>query len=229
MKSAVPRKRTLRAALLLSLLPFTASCASNAALRGALKDRNTELAREREQHAETNRRLQEALRQQEELQGKLSERPKAVAQTLPASAPAQNAFPELDSLGVEYGTRDGNLVITLPAAITFGAGKATLTKEGQTALRAVANRLEREYPNTHLFVEGHTDSDPINKSSFASNRELSIARAMSVLSYLVETCHIPDERFIIVGNGQYHPIAGNDNPQGKARNRRVEIVVHRDK
>ncbi|MFT4538361.1 MAG: chemotaxis protein MotB [Planctomycetota bacterium] len=225
MKSAVHHRRTLRVALLLSFLPFATSCASNNALRGALRDRDLELTREREAHAETHRKLQDSLTQPNRQE---------VANVLPAksSIPAAaktvpERYPELDDLGVQYGTRDGNFVITLPAAITFGSGKASLTKGGEAALLAVGKRLKSEYSGMRLYVEGHTDSDPINKSTFGSNRALSIARGMSVLSFLVEECQISDERFVVVGNGQYKPVASNNDQAGKAKNRRVEIVVRR--
>ena len=89
----------------------------------------------------------------------------------------------------------------------------------------MAARLKSDFQDgARFFIEGHTDSDPIKRSSFASNRELSIARAMAVLEFLVTEGKVPDRRFVVVGHGQYDPIAPNDN-SSKAKNRRVEIVV----
>ena len=140
--------------------------------------------------------------------------------------PAPAAFPELEELGLDYGTRDGRMVIILPSRIAFASGKAELSASGRDALRAVAARLKSEFPTQVFHIAGHTDTDPIRRSGFESNRDLSLARAMSVLTFLVEECEVPDERFVVVGHGQYRPLAGNDSAEGKSRNRRVEIVVH---
>jgi chemotaxis protein MotB len=118
------------------------------------------------------------------------------------------------------------MVISIPSSITFASGQATLSKEGQKALQNVASTLKKEYPGAKYGIEGHTDSDPIKKSKFTSNRDLSIARAMAVLTYLVEECKIPDESCIVAGHGQYDPIGSNKSDSDKAKNRRVEIVVH---
>jgi chemotaxis protein MotB len=134
-----------------------------------------------------------------------------------------------DDLDVPVGVRDGRLVITLPSSVAFGSGKAELSSAGKTVLDKLAQHLKKDYPSARFFIEGHTDTDPIQKSSFASNRELSMARAMAVLTYLVENCKISDEQFVVVGQGQYQPIASNASADGKAKNRRVEIIVHTEK
>ena len=78
-----------------------------------------------------------------------------------------------------------------------------------------------------IWVGGHTDSDPIVKSKFASNRDLSLARAMAVLRYLVDDAGIKDGQCAVVGFGEYRPLTANDSSASKARNRRVEITVVR--
>jgi outer membrane protein OmpA-like peptidoglycan-associated protein len=108
-------------------------------------------------------------------------------------AAAETKFPELDQMGISYGMRDGNMVISIPSSITFPSGQATLSSEGHKALKQVASTLKKQYPGAKYEIEGHTDADPIKKSKFTSNRELSIARAMAVLTYLVEDCAIKDE------------------------------------
>ena len=140
--------------------------------------------------------------------------------------PAETKFPELDSMGISYGMRDGNMVISIPSSITFASGQATLSKDGQKALKEVASTLKKQYPQAKYAIEGHTDTDPIRKSRFTSNRELSIARAMAVLTYLVEECGVKDDQCIVAGHGQYDPVAATAGEKDKAKNRRVEIVVH---
>ena len=213
-------------ALALGLVPLT-SCASGTALRQALQDREVELGAERDAHAETYRKLQESRAREADLSSQVREAslrtPEPVVIIPAESTPA---FPELDEIGVGYGMRDGRVVISLPSAITFPSGKATLSRQGQAALDAVARRLISEFEGSTYFIEGHTDSDPIAKSGFTSNRDLSLARAMAVLEHLVTESDVPDESFVFVGHGQYRPVASNQSGEGKARNRRVEIIVH---
>ena len=94
-------------------------------------------------------------------------------------------------------------------------------------LKQVGATLKKQYPNMRYSIEGHTDSDPITKSKFTSNRDLSVQRAMAVLTYMVEDCGIKDDQCIVAGHGQYDPLAPNDTTNDKAKNRRVEIVVHK--
>src|SRR5688572_32876224 len=108
----------------------------------------------------------------------------------PAEPQPQAKIPEFDEAGIGYGMRDGNMVITIPSSITFASGQATLSKEGQGALKKVAAMLKKEHPGSHYSIEGHTDDEPIKKSKFETNRELSYARAMAVLAYLVADCGI---------------------------------------
>lgn len=137
-------------------------------------------------------------------------------------------IPELDSVGVSYGMRDGNMVLTIPSSITFKSGEANLSKDGEKALRSVASTLRSKYADAKYSIEGHTDSDPIKKSKYGSNRELSIARARAVHTFLVVECNVPDEKCVVVGHGEYLPIAPNASDKEKAKNRRVEIVVHKN-
>src|SRR6185436_8831829 len=118
---------------------------------------------------------------------------------------------------------------TMSSDVTFGSGKAELSKAGRSALGSVAKALASEYPEAEYWIEGHTDADPITKAKFGSNRELSLARAMSVLHYLVEDAGVPDQQCVIAGWGQYRPVVAGKTADAKAKNRRVEIVVHQAK
>jgi len=119
----------------------------------------------------------------------------------------------------------GTITVTLPNAILFDSGKATLKKAGNTELNHIQSVLQRQYAGRPIDIVGHTDSDPIKKSKWKDNWELSAQRALSVVRYLIKR-GIPKERIRAVGRGDSHPIASNANTSGKARNRRVEIVVY---
>ncbi len=79
--------------------------------------------------------------------------------------------------------------------------------------------------NYLAFVDGHTDSIHIHNEMFPSNRELSVARAYSVLSHLLEHCNVPERRLAMGGYGSSHPLADNSSPTGREMNRRVEIIM----
>jgi chemotaxis protein MotB len=199
------------------------SCVSSRGHQQAMDQKDAELRGLREERASLKAQIQ---RQKSELDSARGEAAEASARLAEPAAPETTKFPELDSMGISYGMRDGNMVISIPSSITFASGQATLSKDGQKALKEVASTLKKQYAGAKYEIEGHTDADPIKKSKFASNRELSIARAMAVLTYLVEECSIKDDQCVVAGFGQYEPLAPNDNDKDKAKNRRVEIVVH---
>ena len=215
-------------------------CMSQAALQQAIDERDLEIRALRNERAELKDQLAQSEQDRQRLEvdreeasmklalaelsnqvGAAENRPAAPAASLQSPA---DSFQDLD-LPVEM--RDGNLVITLPSAVSFGSGSATLSSSGKRLLDGLARKLKQEYPKGIFHIEGHTDSDPISKAKFASNRELSIARAMAVLTYLVEACQIDDRQFVVAGYGQYTPVSDNSSEKGKASNRRVEIVVRR--
>lgn len=191
-----------------------------------LRQENTDLKRRLENTLYEKDQVQAAL---EDAAGLLDRQP---TRAVPAAAPA-NAAPDinregLDEVGVSVDRRGSEVVFTIPSKITFASGSATLSREGEQALLAVARRLKADFQGAAVFhVEGHTDSDRIKraKAKFQSNRDLSWARARAVHTYLVTQGKIPDDRFVIVGHGPHRPVASNDSNEGKAQNRRVEIVV----
>jgi len=119
----------------------------------------------------------------------------------------------------------GTITVTLPNAILFDSGKAVLKRATSTELDHIYSVLREKYAGKQIDVVGHTDTDPIKKSKWKDNWELSAQRALSVLRYLVQK-GISEEKIKASGRGQSQPIASNANASGKARNRRVEIVVH---
>ena len=200
------------------------SCVSSRGHQQAMDQKDSEIRALREERASLKSQIQ---RQKNELDAARGEVAEAGATRAAEPEPAATtSFPELDSMGISYGMRDGNMVISIPSSITFASGQATLSKDGQKALHNVATTLKKEYPGAKYGIEGHTDSDPIKKSKFSSNRDLSIARAMAVLTFLVEECSIPDDACVVAGHGQYDSVGSNKSDSDKAKNRRVEIVVH---
>ena len=200
-----------------------ASC-TNTRYQQAIADRDAEIKALREERTAVKNTNRDLNAQNATLDRQLAE---AHARLLsePVRTTAQD-FPDLDREGVTYGMRDGNMVITISSDVTFDSGKAELSSKGKKALAAVAKTLRERYADDEYWIEGHTDSDPIQKSKFESNRALSIARSMAVLHYLVEDANLADGQCVVAGWGEYRPLAGNDTKANKAKNRRVEITVH---
>jgi chemotaxis protein MotB len=118
--------------------------------------------------------------------------------------------------------RDG-LVISLREAGFFTSGSATPMPETVATLRRIAASLART-PYS-LRIEGHTDNIPIHTAEFDSNWELSTARATRIARDLLDLKAVPPDRISAAGYAQFHPIASNDSAQGRAENRRVDLVV----
>jgi len=124
---------------------------------------------------------------------------------------------------VELSVTEGRVNLRIRDNILFDPGAARLSSEGLRLLEELARRLaDSDYP---ISVEGHTDNIPIRTLRFPSNWELSVARATSVLRYLASQ-GIDEKRLRAVGHADTRPVASNDTPEGRAANRRVDLVVH---
>ena len=117
------------------------------------------------------------------------------------------------------------LVVTVVAEVLFDSGKAGIKPEAEDILNKVINVLKDKVPDKSILIEGHTDNDPIKYSGWKSNWELSTARAMSVVHYFVGQGSLDPSRLSAAGCGEYRPVASNDTEEGKAQNRRVELVI----
>lgn len=122
-------------------------------------------------------------------------------------------------------TQKEGLVITFSEKYMFDSGKADIYLEAKQVIRDIAALLVDE-PN-RISIEGHTDNTPINTPEFPSNWELSTKRATNVLKYLLEELKFEPKRLTAAGFGEWHPVAPNDTPENKAKNRRVDLIVRR--
>ncbi len=122
-------------------------------------------------------------------------------------------------------TGPAGLVISLREVGVFDSGSSGIKAASQPAFERMASLLNQK--NRRLRVEGYTDDIPIHNSQFASNWELSTARAPEMLQLLITRCNFPPENLSAAGYGEYHPIASNQTESGRAQNRRVDVVVLR--
>jgi len=126
-----------------------------------------------------------------------------------------------DIKGVEAIQTRERVTVRVPGDVLFSPGKATLRKSALSTLSQIAQVIKNEYPTNMVLINGFTDSDPIKKSKWSDNLELSLQRAAAVHRYLQKQGANPSH-LQAVGQGQWHP------RNSKAKSRRVEIVVKLD-
>jgi chemotaxis protein MotB len=128
---------------------------------------------------------------------------------------------------VAFDPTAGTITVTLPNSILFDSGQAMLKKATSVELDHIHSVLRQKYAGKMIDVVGHTDTDPIRKTKdkWEDNWELSAERALTVTRYLIQR-GLPEDKIRAVGCGESRPLASNANATGKAKNRRVEIVVY---
>lgn len=122
---------------------------------------------------------------------------------------------------------DGRLQVDLIDKILFDSGEATISKRGEEVLARVGAVLAT-IEDKQILVSGHTDDSPPTAKiadRFPTNWELSVARATNVVRFLEEKAKVRGNRLVASGHGQYRPVATNITPTGRARNRRIEILL----
>jgi len=131
--------------------------------------------------------------------------------------------PEIKRHVLELTPRHEGLVITLRELGFFESGSATLRRSSMDAIDRLAKVLGKRRES--LRIEGHTDNVPIHRGQFASNWELSTARATELVKVFILTYKFSTDRLAAAGYAEYHPVDSNDTAEGRAHNRRVDIVV----
>ena len=175
----------------------------NEELRRQLSGRNTALTESQDELRDRNMQLAELRRNLES--------------EMPAPPPAMvTGFEQIDDISASYGS--GEIVVAVQSDVLFAPGKTTLKSRAKVSLDDVAGVLNRSYTDQLIRIEGHTDSDPIRKSGFASNYHLGFQRAYAVREYLISRGVEPG----LVSVASFGP----DQPRAsKNDSRRVEIVV----
>jgi chemotaxis protein MotB len=126
-------------------------------------------------------------------------------------------------VGISTTVDQRGLVIHIKESALFDPGSHVLKDDAYEPLDIVSTQL-KDIDNP-IRIEGHTDNTPINTAQFPSNWELSAARAITVIKYFIEKHNIPPRQLSALGFGEFKPIADNSTPEGRAQNRRVDIVV----
>lgn len=118
---------------------------------------------------------------------------------------------------------DRGIVLQVDESILFDPGKAEIKESSIDILNTISKIIEET--DNDIVAEGHTDNVPINTAKYKSNWELSTARAMNIVKYFIENKNINPVRLSVKGYGEYNPIAPNDTPENRSKNRRVDILV----
>ena len=134
---------------------------------------------------------------------------------------------DLESKDVTISNLKGKLTVNILDRVMFDSGEAILKPAGESVMRKVAAILAG-HPQLKIHVIGHTDNVPIRpeaRNRFASNWELSTARALAAVHFLTEKAGVDPRRVGAVGYGEYRPLADNATAEGRARNRRIAITI----
>lgn len=176
-------------------------------LSNALKDKNASLS---EKEAQL-RNLQSVLRKQDSILNALNN---SVKNALLGFNP--------DELSVEM--KNGKVYVSMSDKLLFKSGDATVEAKGKDALKKLAEVLNKNN-DIAISIEGHTDNVPIKTAIYKDNWDLSTARANNVVRLLTVDYGMDPHRLTASGRGEFYPIADNTTPEGKAKNRRTEIVL----
>lgn len=190
------------------------SAATTDELRNDLRKKSDELS-------EKERTLQEREKTLREMQAVIARQDSITARLNSVLRNALLGF-EDDELSVEV--KNGKVYVSMSDKLLFRSGSAGVESKGKEAIVALAGVLEKN-PEIDILVEGHTDNVPIKTSVFKDNWDLSAARATSIVRILSDEYSIEPTRLTAAGRGEYQPRADNSTAEGRASNRRTEIIL----
>ena len=135
----------------------------------------------------------------------------------------EEALAPLREAGIEVTIQGGKAQLSLPSDLLFASGSATLSKDGQASLVSLAEALQK-VPKARVQIEGHTDNVPTRGSRYKTNWDLAYARSTGVLQALLKA-GLAAERLSAASYGETRPVADNTTADGRAQNRRIELIV----
>lgn len=157
------------------------------------------------------------------MKGFLTPRPSSAPMKQVQSELEKALAPEIEKHVVDVSAQREGLVISLREIGFYDSGSAVLRASARDAVDRLAAVLQTR--REALRVEGHTDNVPIHNRAFASNWELSSARASGLVRQFADYYRLDPQRLSAAGYAEYHPVASNDSAEGRAKNRRVDIVI----
>ena len=135
------------------------------------------------------------------------------------------ALTNFEGKGLTVEQRNGKVYISMENKLLFQSGSWAVGAQGERAIKQLGEVLA-ENTDIAVLIEGHTDNDPYQgKGQLTGNWDLSTKRATAIVSILQKNLRIPPENLTAAGRGEFSPIANNDSAQGKAKNRRIEVIL----
>ena len=192
-----------------------------ALLKGSIRNYQSLLASRQNENQKLNANLQDRERTIAELQRMIAQQNQKVKDLLSSVKDALLGFSS-DELTVRE--EGGKVYVAMSDKLLFESGKAIVNEQGKAALGKLAEVLNRQ-TEIDVYIEGHTDNVPIKTAVFQDNWDLSVIRATSVVRILTETYGVNPLQIQPCGRGEYKPVDVNTTPEGKARNRRTEIIM----
>ncbi|NQY27925.1 MAG: OmpA family protein [Flavobacteriaceae bacterium] len=196
--------------------------AKNRALLQQLEDKEKALAAENARLVGLQKELDLRSKRVDELEGALAAKDanmKALKNSI------SKALTNFEGKGLTVEQRDGKVYVSMENKLLFQSGSWKIGTQGKKAVTQLGTVLA-ENPEINVLIEGHTDNDAFNgKGDISGNWDLSTKRATAIVTILQENKNINAESLTAAGRSAYSPIASNDTPEGKAKNRRIEVIL----
>ena len=199
-----------------------------ALLKKSIRNYQTMLANNQTENKKLNSSLAEKIKELQEreqtiaqLQGMIEAQQQKVKDLLASVKDALLGFSSEDLTVTE---KDGKVYVSLSDKLLFESGKAIVNQQGKVALGKLAEVLNKQ-TEIDVYIEGHTDNVPIHTAVFQDNWDLSVIRATSVVRILTETYSVNPLQIQPCGRSEYKPIDTNETAEGRAHNRRTEIIM----
>jgi chemotaxis protein MotB len=200
---------------------------------------NRDIAQQQEQLLAIQQNLERTRRQNDSLSNSLAEREKKVAELEQVLANKDKAVQELKNKisnallnfkenDITVKVKNGKVYVSLAEQLLFGSGSIEVDAKGVSALQQLAKAI-KDQKDINILVEGHTDNVPISRKTqyMSDNWDLSVMRATSITKILTKAGVSPAQ-VTASGRGEFSPLASNDSPQNKQKNRRTEIIITPD-
>ncbi len=204
---------------------------SSAIARNSKKNREllAQLEAKEQALATENARLAKLKKQLEDRSNRVAELENVIAAKDAAMTQLKNAISkaltDFEGKGLTVEQRDGKVYVSMENKLLFGSGSWAVGSEGRRAVQQLG-RVLGDNPDIAVLIEGHTDNVPYKgNSQLSGNWDLSTKRATAIVNILRENTNINPENLTAAGRGEFAPVATNSTPEGKAKNRRIEVIL----
>ncbi|WP_394333960.1 OmpA family protein [Hyunsoonleella jejuensis] len=201
---------------------ITKNSKKNRELLAELEAKEQALAAESERLQKLKQALEERSNRIAELENVIATKDAAMTQLKNAIS---RALTDFEGKGLTVEQRGGKVYVSMENKLLFQSGSWAVNADGKTAVRSLGNVLS-ENPDIAVLIEGHTDNIPYSgNGALTSNWDLSTKRATAIVNILRENTAINPENLTAAGRGEYAPVASNDTEEGRAKNRRIEVIL----